>query len=402
MREIKLKVLPTKRLICLNDEFVIGRVGESRSTKISVLVPDEYVGEYNYLLFTQNEEKYIVELEHLSWVVNAWILNETGTWSVEFISSDEIVDNANDIKEEDVILLTDSILGYVLDSDLGVTTPPEIEPERHLITQIEQKLDVIIDEIDHIGDQGISVDFTEVLNKIDSAEQTLNDAIDNIDVDLTPILDDLSDLEAKVALIPTNDYSSDFTGIETRLTSIQNSIDNIDIDLTPITTKLNEISTQITNIPNYTTKLNGIEDKIDGIDTKIDGITIPDYSTQLDSIEDKVDLIPTNDYTNKLNSMEDKIDGIPTNDYTSTLSSISTKIDNIPNYTSDLAAIQTAIEGIPTTDYSSELSTIEGKIDNLPDYTTTIQDTNAKVSSIKTTVEAIPTNDYTTKSLTAI
>lgn len=364
MREYKIKVFPSKKLVCLNGLLTLGMNGENRATRLEFIIDESLIGEYNYVTFTSpSGNSYICELgDDLCFVVKNWITSEIGTWKLEFVSTTQAnIQSVEDIDENQTIIISEQLAGYVVQSATGEGV--EIEPNEDakiLITQIEQELDNIEEVLEQIASSGLEIDFTTVLNAITAAKVSIENKIDEIDVDLTPVLTKLTTLEGKVDNIPTTDYSSDFgvlesavgaiptndytqtlSGIVLSLGSISDKIDNIDVDLTPITGQLDTIEGKVDLIPtnDYTTKLNGIENKIDAIPTT-------DNTSNISSIKNTVEAIPTTDYTSKLNTIDGKIDNIPTNDYTNTLATMQTSINGQGGLSSQIGQQTSLINSI--------------------------------------------------------
>lgn len=319
MRDIYLKVFTNKKIICLNPPFKIGRKSENESTVLNIQVPAEIANYYNFLIFkSPSNVNYIVQLNNnLQYIVEKWITDEVGTWTIEYISTSQEDLASGVLDASQAILISEDISAIVEDSiaseDLNFPPTPEIAI---LETRLERKIDEIVTIVESIKEDGLAVDVTQI---VDAIEAAIRDIEIHADVDMSSVLSAIDASEATLLA----------------------KMDNINVDLTPIQNALSELRTLIVAIPttDYTQKLNTIESKIDAIDPSGGG---KDYTAQLNRMEGKIDTIPTTDNTQDITAIKNKVNQIPTNDYTSKLNTIENKIDTIPttDYTSDITAIK--------------------------------------------------------------
>lgn len=341
MREIYLKVFTNKKIICLNPPFELGKTGENDSTRINLNVPDEIANYYNYLVLRSPENtNYIVSLgSSLQYIVEAWVTNQIGQWQIEYISTSQEDISGGVLDPSQAILISDPISANVVKSNASddLHFPPTPETEI-LETRLEEKMDEVVFVVNKILEEGLEVDVTQIIEAIQDLEI-------HADVDFAQVLNAIDSTESALSA----------------------KIDNISVDLTPVLTALSELRTLILAIPtnDYTQKLNTIENKIDNIPGG------QDYSQQLTRIENKVDAIPTTNYQNDINAIKSNTyDNTNNKSVTTIANEIKSAVANIPttDNAADITAIKNKVNQIPTNDYTSDITTIKNNQQRTDQY----------------------------------
>ena len=292
MRQLHLKVLKNKDLVCTNGAFVLGNKGDNNTTKINITC-DETLLQYNNFLILETpakDHKYCCPLVNMEFLITSTICNLIGEWGVTFLSTSQEDVSDENIDYSQAIMVSNAITGVVNDSvidDKELETLP-VDPNMEVLyndlmslrndlntlmedypqikdyVEVQETLDEILYKLDHIkidtSGLVVEVDLTSVLNET----QEIKDLINNleIDVDLSPISSKLDDLSEDVSNIPTNDYTNDIAQIKGQVNSINSMLQM------SIISNLNQTVSNTEIIRQDTSR---IDNKLGNNDTKADG-----------------------------------------------------------------------------------------------------------------------------------
>lgn len=275
MRNIKIKVLNNKKMVCLNGSFTCKK-GEN---KIDVLVfdVDENLLQYNnfIILKSPNGTTYVdIVLNDLKYSIGSFITNEIGNWTIQFLSStQEDIVGEEEIDETQTIMLSDTLSFSVIDSLASgeLVLPPtsaNLDLLGEQLATLYNTFSVLAQDYPEIEDYiEVQTMLQEILYKMDNIKIDTSDL--QVSVDMSETNAKIDDLSEQVGNIPTNDYTSDLGQIQSDTTTIKSRVNNLNtIVESSLVSNTNAIksNTELTS-----EKVNTIDAKIGDNETKGDG-----------------------------------------------------------------------------------------------------------------------------------
>ena len=236
MRNIKIKILNNKKMVCQNGSFTCKK-GENKIDVLSFDV-DESLLQYNNFLILKSPggTTYVdIILTNMLYSIGSFITNEVGTWTIQFLSStQEDIVSEEEIDETQTIMISDALSFNVVDSLASgeLVLPPtsaNLDLLGEQLANIYNTLSLVIEEYPQVENY---LELQEELLKIEDMIANIKVEVDTSDikvnVDMSETNAKIDDLSEQVGNIPTSDYSDDLGQIQSDVTNIKGRVSTID------------------------------------------------------------------------------------------------------------------------------------------------------------------------------
>ena len=269
MRQLHLKVLKNKDLVCTNGAFVLGNKGDNNTTKINITC-DETLLQYNNFLILETpakDHKYCCPLVNMEFLITSTICNLIGEWGVTFLSTSQEDVSDENIDYSQAIMVSNAITGVVNDSVIGdeeletLPVDPNMEVLYNDLMSLRNELNTLMEDYPQIKDYvEVQETLDEILYKLDHIKIDTSGLV--VEVDMSETNAKIDDLSEQVENIPTNDYTNDIAQIKGQVNTINMVVQG------NLVSNTNAIKADT----NYTNeKVISIDNKIGDNDTKQDG-----------------------------------------------------------------------------------------------------------------------------------
>ena len=256
MQTLTLNVSSTK-LLTYSGKLTLGQKWDNSVTKITFVVPAEYVLGNNYVILENpsNTKTIAIPLDKtMSFIISNGISQEAGEWKLLYLSCATALVNGN-IPDVNTAVST-KISGYIIDNYITGSITGVMDENFTVLYNNLLNLKTQLETMIASGTSGVT-----------TVDQLKIDLGNLLDTKLSPVITDLNSIIEKATVIENKEdvisaevqeLGANITVIDTNVDSIKTTTDAIKITTDTTNSNVSNILTQIGDISTIITNLNGV------------------------------------------------------------------------------------------------------------------------------------------------